>query len=868
MKLSVFGVFARLAVSALVACFLISCGDDDDDFSPVARNRGYDYAFVSTGEFAEYPCNEMREGRDAAVGRDKDIYTCVFDRADSLYLWVGDEDTLTAIGREYHRPESSSSSDEDDENSSSSRNSSSSYSSSSWIASSSSTPRNDVSSSSYYRSSSSHKKVDATPRLTEKGEQFNSSITYGTMTDPRDGKKYRTVNINGQTWMAENLNYTGNEYGQAFCYNDEEEFCELYGRLYTRDAALNSPDCPSGTYCRLGYGPLQGICPEDWHIPTVSEATLLMNYIGTDIIDWASAKSWKPEFFTDSIKDTYGLSFVPGGFHEDKGFRALDSVSFMWVYLPNDAQRYFVINANTDEIFIHTYSAYVSVPVRCVKGEMKPFSSSSYSSSSSARSSSSSAKSSSSSVSSSSVSSSSSENPSSSFSISSKEDLFNPDLTYGTMTDPRDGKKYKTIVFNGQTWMAENLNFADSSIYPLLKGNSLCYHEKESECELFGRLYNREAAMNNSKCAFGSYCDLDNGPVQGICPDGWHVMSTSEASDMVGYVGSSNANKIMSANGWGTGVHGTNTYGLSFIAPGGRNGGKYECKGGYGYYWTYIASTGQYYLFIKGVDGSMTTTYSTYQELYLPVRCIADAPASSSSSSSSLSSSSAKSSSSSAPPSSSSVEPSSSFSKSDLFNPDITYGEMTDSRDGKTYKTIVFNGQTWMAENLNYADSSKNPLLEGNSHCYDDDPNECEIFGRLYAHPAAMNDARCDYTFSCNIGSGHIQGICPDDWHIPTKKEAEELVSRIVQNEGKAAKSSYGWEPSYRGTNTNGLSFTGAGILSGENFSGKGAYTSLWAYNASMTGEPYYLMIQGSGLVTVTNLGGTKPFYSVRCIKD
>lgn len=436
------------------------------------------------------------------------------------------------------------------------------------------------------------------------------------------------------------------------------------------------------------------------------------------------------------------------------------------------------------------------------------------------------------------------------------------------MIDPRDGKKYKTIVFNGQTWMAENLNFADSSIVPLLKGNSLCYQEKASECELFGRLYNREAAMNNSKCAFGSYCDLDNGPVQGICPDGWHVMTSTEANDMISYVGRDNADKIMSANGWDSGIYGTNTYGLSFIAPGERDGGNYDSKGVYGYYWMYIASTGQYYLFIKGVDGSMKTSYATYQELYFPVRCIADAPASSSSSSSSLSSSSAKSSSSSAPPSSSSIDPSSSFSKSDLFNPDITYGEMTDSRDGKIYRTIDFAGSTWMAENLNYADSSKNPLLKGNSRCYDDDPNECEIFGRLYAHPAAMNDAQCGYTFSCNLGSGHIQGICPDGWHIPTKKEAEELESRLASNDGKTAKSSYGWEASYRGTNTSGLSFTGAGILSGETFSGKGVYTSLWAYNASTTGSPYYLMIQGSGLVTVTNIGGTKPFYSVRCIKD
>ena len=40
--------------------------------------------------------------------------------------------------------------------------------------------------------------------------------------------------------------------------------------------------------------------------------------------------------------------------------------------------------------------------------------------------------------------------------------------------------------------------------------------------------------------------------------------------------------------------------------------------------------------------------------------------------------------------------------KEDLFNPDVEYGSMTDSRDGKTYRTVTFmfndSSMTWMAE--------------------------------------------------------------------------------------------------------------------------------------------------------------------------
>ena len=133
-----------IAALLLGTAFFAGCGDDDD-FTPVARDRGYDYALTSTKEFADYPCNDVREGREAVVGRDKESYYCQFDYRDSVYIWAGYDDTLTATGKEFVRRESSSSSQassssEDDDYSSSSRYSSS-YSSSS--------------SSSYYRSSSS-----------------------------------------------------------------------------------------------------------------------------------------------------------------------------------------------------------------------------------------------------------------------------------------------------------------------------------------------------------------------------------------------------------------------------------------------------------------------------------------------------------------------------------------------------------------------------------------------------------------------------------------------------------------------------------------------------------------------------------------
>ncbi|MBO7412937.1 MAG: hypothetical protein J6U20_04645 [Fibrobacter sp.] len=280
MKHSAFRNTLGIAPLIFGATVFTACGDDDS-FSPIAKDRGYDYAFKSNKEFADYPCNEMREGREAIVGREKDSYICEFDDIDSVYIWVGDNDTLTAQGKEFVHKDASSSS-EDDEDSSSSRASSSSddgdNSSSSRSSSSYSSSSNRSSSSSYSSSSSSSNSSSSRDLQTAKDSHFNPDITYGTMKDSRDGKTYRTVVVDGVTWMAENLNYEGHSMGKSNCYDDSDDNCELYGRMYSRDATMNDSRCKYESSCDLGEGPIQGVCPDGWHIPTKKEVQNLLDY--------------------------------------------------------------------------------------------------------------------------------------------------------------------------------------------------------------------------------------------------------------------------------------------------------------------------------------------------------------------------------------------------------------------------------------------------------------------------------------------------------------------------------------------------------------------------------------------------------------
>ena len=121
--------------------------------------------------------------------------------------------------------------------------------------------------------------------------------------------------------------------------------------------------------------------------------------------------------------------------------------------------------------------------------------------------------------------------------------------------------------------------------------------------------------------------------------------------------------------------------------------------------------------------------------------------------------------------------------KKDFFNPDINYGTLKDPRDGKTYKTVDINGKTWMAENLNYYDTTQN--IMGNSNCYLNDENHCENMGRLYSWTAAMNISP-SYATELSppmVSEAERQGICPSGWHIPDTLEWNSLETSYTHND-------------------------------------------------------------------------------------
>ena len=130
-----------------------------------------------------------------------------------------------------------------------------------------------------------------------------------------------------------------------------------------------------------------------------------------------------------------------------------------------------------------------------------------------------------------------------------KKDYFSKTATYATLTDARDNKTYKTVDIGGLTWMAEDLNYADTTATPNLISGHTCYGNVDSNCVIGGRSYRWASAMNLSSTYNSSSVPdtMIHKPHQGICPTGWHVPDSTEWRKL--YVAAGNSAVALKASG-------------------------------------------------------------------------------------------------------------------------------------------------------------------------------------------------------------------------------------------------------------------------------------------------------------------------------
>ena len=232
------------------------------------------------------------------------------------------------------------------------------------------------------------------------------------------------------------------------------------------------------------------------------------------------------------------------------------------------------------------------------------------------------------------------------------DSVFNEEKTYGSFEDPRDGQIYRTIVIKTKSAtspefevFAQNLNYGSqvnlgASVFDDNKVEKFCYDDDPWYCDnYFGGLYSWSETFGlpracdsvwtgtTSNCpdpiatGIDSDFDWDYLQIQGVCPDGWHVMNENEWRAMIGadesaYRATSKASKGSNGNGFSA------LYGGGAFCD--ENGCKYRGLDERAHYW-YPHELSDFGA--KNIDlyKSEVDKGSKYYKFYgLPIRCVKD----------------------------------------------------------------------------------------------------------------------------------------------------------------------------------------------------------------------------------------------------
>lgn len=86
------------------------------------------------------------------------------------------------------------------------------------------------------------------------------------------------VIIGNQVWAGQNVNDASKG---GTCYNNDEEYCETFGRLYTWSEAMDKGRSNNDVSIGIIKKNYQGICPDGYHIPTGTDWENLSKYVNS-----------------------------------------------------------------------------------------------------------------------------------------------------------------------------------------------------------------------------------------------------------------------------------------------------------------------------------------------------------------------------------------------------------------------------------------------------------------------------------------------------------------------------------------------------------------------------------------------------------
>lgn len=160
----------------------------------------------------------------------------------------------------------------------------------------------------------------------------------------------------------------------------------------------------------------------------------------------------------------------------------------------------------------------------------------------------------------------------------------------------------------------------------------------------------------------------------------------------------------------------------------------------------------------------------------------------------------------------------------------------TDSRDGKTYKTVKIGNQVWMAENLNYDAGD-------GSDCYGNKDSNCYQYGRLYTWEAAKR-------------------AVPPGWHLPSRSEFKQLLTYLGDADSVA------YEKLIQGGSSKFNVLFGGSRYDGGRYDELGSIASFWSSSEDGTDDAWYLVVGSDNRIAGLIISSKHYGFSIRCVKD
>ena len=191
------------------------------------------------------------------------------------------------------------------------------------------------------------------------------------LTDPRDGKVYKTVKIGNQVWMAENLNY---DVEGSWTNDSLDKDGSIYGRFYT-------------------FGRAKKACPDGWHLPTFDEIDELRENTGgvglagknlKATSGWDKDEEGKDGNGTD--KYCFGIKASGKSQNKEDGVYGVGKYAQLWTSttfirpeydsygnrIDRGSKVYYFSFTSSDSVYIESYDTTPAWNIRCLKGDSEP----------------------------------------------------------------------------------------------------------------------------------------------------------------------------------------------------------------------------------------------------------------------------------------------------------------------------------------------------------------------------------------------------------------------------------------------------------------------------------------------------------------